>query len=167
MMTFVPSWRGSENGQCITVFSVTYSKPHTLGALCLAVTYNLHLWQNDLDLLLVTAVTCGWNGYRNKSQHRVTESWPWRRKFSCLSLWDSNPRPFDHESDHLPLSYPRSPFAVNCAGSWSVVRLFTCDLVTCVLNWCRFIFLFLWMSDSSQGGDHWLCAADGMLKSKN
>ena len=28
-----------------------------------------HFWQNDLDLLRATAVTRGWNGYRNKSQH--------------------------------------------------------------------------------------------------
>ena len=37
---------------------------------CLAVTCQLHFWQNDRDLLLATAVTRGWNGYRNKSQHR-------------------------------------------------------------------------------------------------
>ena len=32
---------------------------------CLAVTCHLHFWQNDRDLLLATAVTRGWNGYRN------------------------------------------------------------------------------------------------------
>ena len=37
---------------------------------CLAVTCRLHSWQNDRDLLRATAVTRGWNGYRNKSQHR-------------------------------------------------------------------------------------------------
>ena len=37
---------------------------------CLAVTCHLHLWQNDRDFLRVTVVTRGWNGYRNKSQHR-------------------------------------------------------------------------------------------------
>ena len=37
---------------------------------CLAVTCNLHFWQNDLGLLCATAVTQGWNGYPNKSQHR-------------------------------------------------------------------------------------------------
>ena len=37
---------------------------------CLAVTCHLHFWQNDQDLLRATAVTQGWNGYRNKSQHR-------------------------------------------------------------------------------------------------
>ena len=37
---------------------------------CLAVTCHLHFWQDDRDLLRATAVTRGWNGYRNKSQHR-------------------------------------------------------------------------------------------------
>ena len=37
---------------------------------CLAVTYHLHFWQNDRDLLRAAAVTRGWNGYRNKSQQR-------------------------------------------------------------------------------------------------
>ena len=37
---------------------------------CLAVTCHLHFWQNDQDLLHATAVTWGWNGYWNKSQHR-------------------------------------------------------------------------------------------------
>ena len=36
----------------------------------LAVTCHLHFWQNDRDFLRATAVTRGWNGYRNKSQHR-------------------------------------------------------------------------------------------------
>ena len=37
---------------------------------CLAVTCHLHFWHNDRDLLRATAITRGWNGYRNKSQHR-------------------------------------------------------------------------------------------------
>ena len=37
---------------------------------CLAVTCHLHFRQNDRGLLRATAVTRGWNGYRNKSQHR-------------------------------------------------------------------------------------------------
>ena len=36
----------------------------------LAVTCHLHFWQNDRNLLRATAVTRGWNGYRNTSQHR-------------------------------------------------------------------------------------------------
>ena len=38
--------------------------------LCLTVTCHLHFWQNDRYLLYATAATQGWNGYRNKSQHR-------------------------------------------------------------------------------------------------
>ena len=37
---------------------------------CLAVTCHLHFWQDVRDLLHATAVTRGWNGYRNRSQHR-------------------------------------------------------------------------------------------------
>ena len=38
---------------------------------CLAVTcHRLRFWQNDRGLLRATAVTRGWNGYRNKSLHR-------------------------------------------------------------------------------------------------
>ena len=37
---------------------------------CLAVTCHLHFWQNDRDFFRATVVTRGWNGYRNKSQHR-------------------------------------------------------------------------------------------------
>ena len=36
----------------------------------LVVTYHLHIWQNDRDLLRAPAVTRGWNGYRNKNQNR-------------------------------------------------------------------------------------------------
>ena len=37
---------------------------------CLAVTCCVHFWQNDWGFLCTTAVTLGWNGYQNKSQHR-------------------------------------------------------------------------------------------------
>ena len=40
-------------------------------SVCLAVTCHLHFWQNDLDLLRATAVTRGWNGYRNKTKSKV------------------------------------------------------------------------------------------------
>ena len=36
---------------------------------CLAVTCQLHFWQNDRDLLRAAAVTRGWNGYQNSNQH--------------------------------------------------------------------------------------------------
>ena len=37
---------------------------------CLLATCHLRFWQDDRGLLRATAVTQGWNGYRNKSQHR-------------------------------------------------------------------------------------------------
>ena len=37
---------------------------------CSAVNCHLHFRQNDQYLLRATAVTRGWSGYRNKSQHR-------------------------------------------------------------------------------------------------
>ena len=45
-----------------------HAKPHTSGARVF--NCNLHFRQNDRDLLRATAVTRGWNRYRNKSQHR-------------------------------------------------------------------------------------------------
>ena len=38
---------------------------------CLAVTCHLRFWQNYRGLLRATAVTRGWNGYRNKSLQKV------------------------------------------------------------------------------------------------
>ena len=65
---------------------------------CLAVACYLHFWQNDRDLLHVTAVTRG----GADTEIRVsTESWPWRRKFSRRSCRDSNPRLFNLESGAL------------------------------------------------------------------
>ena len=65
---------------------------------CLAVICHLHFCQNDRDLLHATAVTRGWNGYRNKSQHKKSTL---ENKFSRRSCRDSNPRPFSHESGTL------------------------------------------------------------------
>jgi len=47
-----------------------HAKPHSKVYACLAVTCQLHFWQNDRDLLRATEVTRGWNGYRNKCLHR-------------------------------------------------------------------------------------------------
>ena len=70
---------------------------------CLVVTCHLHFWRNDRDLLRATAVTRGWNGYRNKSQHRKLsmEKKKRKKKNSRRSCGDSNQGPFDHESDAL------------------------------------------------------------------
>ena len=76
---------------------------------CLAVTCHLHSWQNDPDFLRATVVTRGWNGYRNKSQHRKSTL---EKKFSRRSSRDSNPRPFNHESGALTTEL--SPPPVRC-----------------------------------------------------
>ena len=49
-----------------------YSKlqTHIKVYLYLALIRHLVFWQKDRALLHATAVTRGWNGYRNKSQHR-------------------------------------------------------------------------------------------------
>ena len=52
------------------VYGVTLFKATHRMHVCLGLTCHLNLWQNDRDLLRATAVTRGWNGYRNKSQHR-------------------------------------------------------------------------------------------------
>ena len=74
--------------------------------MCLAVTCHLHFWQNDWDLLRATAVIRGWNGYRNKSQHRKLTP---EKKISRRSCRDSNPGPFDHESDTLTTELSQLP----------------------------------------------------------
>ena len=38
---------------------------------CLAVICHLHFWQNYRGLLRATAVTQGWNGYRNESAQKA------------------------------------------------------------------------------------------------
>ena len=38
---------------------------------CLAVTCHLNFGKNDVGLLRATAVTRGWNGYRNESARKV------------------------------------------------------------------------------------------------
>ena len=60
---------------------------------CLAVTCHLHFWQNDRDFLRASVVTRGWNGYRNKSQHR--------KSTLEKKILPPSPRPFNHESGAL------------------------------------------------------------------
>ena len=66
---------------------------------CLAVTCHLHFWQNDRDFLRATVVTRGWNGYRNKSQHR--KSTLEKKILPPFQQGFTNPRPFNHESGAL------------------------------------------------------------------
>ena len=58
---------------CTPYNHVTSCKSHMRKVYaCLSVTCHLHFWQDDRDrdLLRATAVTRGWNGYRNRSQYR-------------------------------------------------------------------------------------------------
>ena len=53
-----------------TMHHVTSCKATYVRCMRWAVTCHLHFWQNGRGLLRATAVTQGWNGYQNKSQHR-------------------------------------------------------------------------------------------------
>ena len=91
---------------------------------CLAVTCHLHCWQNDRDLLRASAVTRGWNGYRNKSQHRKLNL---EKKILPPLLREFEPGTFG--SGVRLLSYP-SP---RISGSrWAV---FTLEYVCEQRNW--------------------------------
>ena len=75
--------------QCQCIQSCT----HSLGA-CVFSCCHLHFWQNVWDLLPAIEATQGWNGYWNRSQHRMLTQ---------------NLRPFNHKSIVLPLNYFHSP----------------------------------------------------------
>ena len=84
-----------------------FIRSHTRSVrVCLAVTCLLHFWQNDRDLLRATAVTRGWNWYRDKNHHRKLTL---EKKNILLPRSGLEPRLFGHESGSLPLSYPRYP----------------------------------------------------------
>ena len=72
----------------------------------LAVTCHLHrFWQNDRDFLRATAVTRGWNGYRNKSQHRKSTL---EKKILPPFQQGFEPATFQSRVRRSkPLSYPR------------------------------------------------------------
>ena len=72
---------------------------------CFAVTCNLHFWQNDLDLSRATAVTRGWNGYRNKRQHRKLTM---EKNIISMLLPGIEPETSRSRIRRLPLSHPRS-----------------------------------------------------------
>ena len=51
-------------------FTVLLEATYMAHVCFIALTCHLHFWHNGKDLLRATAVTQGWNEYRNKSQHR-------------------------------------------------------------------------------------------------
>ena len=79
---------------------------------CLAVTCHLHFWQNDRDLLRATAVTQGWNGYQNKSQHRKLTL---EKKILPPFLWGFKAVIFQSwvwRSNHWAIPAPNTPNSV-------------------------------------------------------
>ena len=97
----------------------------------LAVTCHLHFWRNDRDLLRDTAVTRGWNGYRDKSQHRKISL---EKKILSPLL----PGPFDHESDALTTELSPLSSIARRKEAWKekVVHAVS-DCVKPVLNWAN------------------------------
>ena len=109
-----------------------HSKPHRV-CVCLAVTCHLHFWQNDQDLLCATAVTWGWNGYWNKSQHRKLT--PEKKIFPPLlpGLEPGTFRSWVWRSNHWAI--PAVPSQKVCAHHWGISWLFLCTALFCVFYW--------------------------------
>ena len=87
---------------------------------CLAVTCHLHFWQNDRDLLRATAVTQGWNEYRNKRQHRKVSL---EKKILQPLLQEFEPATFQsriRRSNHRGI--PDLKFGLPCIPSHGVIR---------------------------------------------
>ena len=82
----------------------------------LAVTCHLHFWQNGRGRLLTAAVTRGWNGYRNQSQHRKLTL---EKKILPPLRPGLEPATFrSRVRRSVPLSYPRSCFK----QSWKLLQ---------------------------------------------
>ena len=81
---------------------------------CLAVTCHLHFWRNGRGLLRATAVTRGWNGYRNKSQHRKLTL---EKKILPPLLQGFEPATFRYESGALTTEL--SPLRPACSQTES------------------------------------------------
>ena len=92
---------------------------------CLAVTCHLHFWQNDLDILRATAVTLGWNVYRNKSQH---SNLTLEKKILPPLQSGEFPEPFDHESDVLTTELSPLPES-GCMGDAIFWLIELCSVV--------------------------------------
>ena len=104
---------------------------------CLGVICHLHFWQNERGILRATAVTRGWNGHQRVS----TQSWLWRRKFSCRSCRDSNSQPFDHESGALTNQLSRLPTKdyTGAENELQSISQLLCTQVT--WHWPQFVYI--------------------------
>ena len=87
---------------------------------CLAVTFHLHIWQNDCHCLRAAAVTQGWNGYWNKSQHRKLTL---EKKILLPLLPGLEPTTFQSwvwHSNHWTIHGPPVAQVYSCPSSWWV-----------------------------------------------
>ena len=115
---------------------------------CLAVTCHLHFWQNDRDFLRATVVTRGWNGYRNKSQHRKStlekkilppfqqgfEPATFQSRVRCSNHWAIPAPPV---SEWVTVSFYSALFNVHRKGV--VTELTGCYMADATWNYCRFV----------------------------
>ena len=94
----LPSWRVLCTPYNYAPCHFTQSHIRKVRARLAVTCHQLHCWQSDRVVLRATQCgsAAGWNGYRNKSQHRKLT----RRteNFSRSSCRDSIPWPFNHES---------------------------------------------------------------------
>ena len=96
---------------------------------CLAVTCHLHFWQNDRDFLRATVVTRGWNGYRNKSQHRKSALEkkilpPFQQGFEPATF-QSRVRCSNHWAIPAPWLYKTGVCPFNLTFQWWVCVIYT------------------------------------------
>ena len=96
---------------------------------CLVVTCHLRFWQNDRGLLRATAVTRGWNGYRNKSQHRKSTLEkkilpPFQQGFEPATF-----RSRVRRSNHWAIPAPLSLSHALCKSMSLVIRIFHCYFI--------------------------------------
>ena len=111
---------------------------------CLAVTCHLHFWQNDQDLLCATAVTWGWNGYRNKSQHRKSTL---EKKILLLLLQGFKPVTFQTQVRRSNHWATPTCLLSHCYWQYTIHGLFFCFLLytggSPEANCLRFLIIFL------------------------
>ena len=103
---------------------------------CLAVTCHLHFWQNDRDFLRATVVTRGWNGYRNKSQHRKSTLEkkilpPFQQGFEPATFQSRVPRRSNHWAIPAPGHHTSLSLAYKLANSYP---LLVCLIRAAILN---------------------------------
>ena len=140
---------------------------------CLAVTCHLHFWQNDRDFLRATVVTRGWNGYRNKSQHRKStlekkilppfqqgfEPATFQSRVRCSNHW-AIPAPF------WAKCRPRVFIALGFKAKWVTQAIAGDDVVPLqyppmvVLGWYPLTIMFRLSLISYSGSDRNTCLHD-------